>query len=731
MESIYERLGVFYLGAEHEPGRGTRLDRPLLYDAKDLTTHAVIVGMTGSGKTGLGLTLLEEAAIDGIPALVIDPKGDLGNLLLAFPDLAPRSFLPWIDPDEAARAGATPEQHAAAVAERWRKGLADWHQPPERVARFRDAVDLAIYTPGSRAGLPLSVMKSFAAPPFEVVDDADAMRERVQSTVSGLMAMIGLDADPIRSREHILLSNVLHAAWTAGRDTDLARLIQEVQSPPFQRIGVLDLETFYPAKDRFLLAMQLNNLLASPGFQQWMDGEPLDVQRLLWTSVGKPRISIVSVAHLSDSERMFFVTLLLNQVVAWMRQQGGTSSLRAILYMDEVFGFLPPTAMPPSKLPMLTLLKQARAFGLGCVFATQNPVDLDYKALSNAGTWFLGRLQTERDKMRVLDGLEGASAASGRDFDRARADAVLSGLGKRVFFMSDAHRDAPVLFETRWALSYLRGPLTRTQIRQLTDARRGTAPVIGAPVQTAPSQAAPSHAALSQAAPSAPPSSAASPVPPAAGAASAWSTGVVTPSAAPAAAAAAPVAEAGPRPVLPPDVLQVFLASRPGTGRIVYRPALLGLVRLHYAGTKPPVDTWMREAVFAALADGLTSPWEQADVLANAESLVRGEPDDGAAFAALPGPAAQSKSYAAWQRDLAAWAYRERKLALRSCAALKLSANPGESEGDFLVRVRQAARERRDLEVGKLRARYASKVAALESRIRTAADRVAREESQA
>ncbi len=442
----FEKLGAFYLGKEYDVERNTVLDDLLLYDAKDLTTHAVCVGMTGSGKTGLCLSLLEEAAIDGIPSIAIDPKGDLGNLLLTFPDLAPASFKPWIDPAEATRKGMAVDDYAKKTAATWRKGLATWGQDPSRIAKFRESVEIDIYTPGSTAGLPLTVMRSFAAPPAAVLEDNDAFRERILSSVGGLLALLGIDADPIRSREHILLSNIFDHAWRAGRSLDMGGLIREIQSPPFTQVGVMDLEMVFPPKDRFGLAMQLNNLLASPGFSAWMKGDPLDISKLLYTASGHPRLTILSIAHLSDAERMFFVTILLNEVVAWMRSQPGTSSLRALLYMDEVFGYLPPTANPPSKLPLLTLLKQARAFGLGTVLATQNPVDLDYKALSNAGTWFLGRLQTERDKARVLDGLEGASATAGAAFDRARTEATLSGVGSRVFLMNNVHDDEPVCF---------------------------------------------------------------------------------------------------------------------------------------------------------------------------------------------------------------------------------------------------------------------------------------------
>ena len=420
----YEKLGLFYLGRPYDLAARAPREGLILYDSRDLVTHAVCVGMTGSGKTGLCLALLEEAAIDGIPALIIDPKGDLANLLLTFPHLSPAEFRPWINEDDARRRGVAPgcvrRRRGGAVGERAR-GLAAGRaraspacaRPPTR----------SIYTPGSQAGIPVSVLRSFAAPPREVRDDPESLRERVSTTATSLLGLAGIDADPIRSREHILISTILDAAWREARDLDMAALIQQIQSPPVAKVGVLDLEAFFPAKDRFGLAMALNNLLAAPGFSAWMEGEPLDIQRLLYTPAGKPRLAIFSIAHLNDAERMFFVSLLLNQTIGWMRTQPGTTSLRALVYMDEIFGYLPPVANPPSKAAMLTLLKQARAFGVGMVLATQNPVDLDYKALSNAGTWFIGRLQTERDQLRVLDALEGASATGGASFDRQPGDA--------------------------------------------------------------------------------------------------------------------------------------------------------------------------------------------------------------------------------------------------------------------------------------------------------------------
>jgi len=464
MDSDFEKLGAFYLGREYDLRSGKTTAMPLLYDAKDLTTHAVVVGMTGSGKTGLCISMLEEAALDNIPAIVIDPKGDIANLLLTFPELSAKDFQPWVDPSQASRNGQTIEEFAKSTAKLWKDGLESWGQGPDRIKTLRDKVDISIFTPGSNAGIPITVLKSFDAPDASVLDDSDSFRERIQSATSGLLALLGINADPIQSREFILVSKIFDAAWRTGKNLDIASLIGEIQTPPFKKVGIIELEKFYPEKDRMTLAMTLNNLLASPSFESWLQGEPLNIKKLLHTETGKPRISILSIAHLSDKERMFFVTILLNEMIAWMRTQAGTSSLRALLYMDEVFGYFPPQSNPPSKTPMLTLLKQARAYGLGCILATQNPVDLDYKGLSNTGTWFLGRLQTERDKARVLEGLEGASASTGVAFNRSAMEETLAGLGSRVFLMNNVHDDQPVVFHTRWAMSYLRGPLTRTHI---------------------------------------------------------------------------------------------------------------------------------------------------------------------------------------------------------------------------------------------------------------------------
>jgi hypothetical protein len=470
--SDYEKLGVFYLGRPYDVAKREPQSGIVLYDSKDLVTHAVCVGMTGSGKTGLCISLIEEAALDGVPTIAIDPKGDLTNLMLTFPDLRPEDFRPWVNEEDAAKKGLTADAYAAQQAQLWKDGLASWGEDGERIKRLKDSAEFAIYTPGSNAGIPVSILSSFAAPPQALREDGELFRERILTTVTGLLGLIGIEADPIQSREHVLLSTLFNTAWSQGKDLDLATLVTQIQKPPVGRIGVMDLDSFYPEKDRQRLALAVNNLIAAPGFSTWLEGVPLDVATLLRTPEGKPRVSIMSIAHLGDAERMFFVALLLQQVLGWMRTQSGTTSLRAILYMDEIFGYFPPVAMPPSKQPLLTLLKQARAFGLGVVLATQNPVDLDYKGLSNAGTWLLGRLQTERDKARVLEGLEGVAAAANATFDRGQIDKLLAGLGNRIFLMNNVHEDGPRLMETRWAMSYLRGPLTRDQIKKLMDGRR-------------------------------------------------------------------------------------------------------------------------------------------------------------------------------------------------------------------------------------------------------------------
>lgn len=671
----FEKLGAFYLGKRVDPKTNELTDDLVLYDSKDLTTHAVIIGMTGSGKTGLGIGILEEAAMDHIPVIAIDPKGDLGNLLLTFPALDAGDFRPWINTRQATDSGQTADEYAKAQASLWKKGLAKWGQDGGRIAKLRENVDLAIYTPGSNAGMPVSVLQSFAAPSAALLNDTEMYRDRVQATATGILSLLRIESDPVSSREHILISRLLDHAWQQGRDLGVAALIAEIQNPPLQRIGVMDIDSFYPAKDRFALAMRLNNLLAAPGFEAWMDGEPLDAAKLLYTDAGKPRISIMSIAHLDDAERMFFVSMLLNEIIAWMRAQQGTSSLRAILYMDEIFGYMPPVANPPSKKLLLTLLKQARAYGLGLALATQNPVDLDYRGLSNTGTWFLGRLQTERDKARVMEGLEGVS--HGGNFDRRKMEQTLAGLGKRRFLLHNVHEDEAVVFNTRWVMSYLAGPLTRDQIKALTATAKSQLPTVD------------DEPAVSR-------------------------SGVDT---------------AVEKPVLPPSIKQYYVVAQGED--LVYFPRLIAAADIAFTNARYHVDDRCERTYSVEFGEGpVAVDWDNAETLAFTATDLESDGEPGAAYADCPACAMKAKNYATWEKQLKRWVRQNESISLFRSSKHRLTSAPGESEGEFRARLQQAASEKRDQTVAKLRKRYASKATTLENRLMRAEQAIEREEQQ-
>ncbi|HNI41189.1 MAG TPA: type IV secretion system DNA-binding domain-containing protein [Methanoregulaceae archaeon] len=686
----FEKLGAFYLGKEFSLKEKKLLDRLVLYDSRDLTTHAICIGMTGSGKTGLCVDLLEEAAIDGVPAIIIDPKGDITNRLLMFPDLAPADFLPWINPDDARRKGKSPDEFASSQAESWKSGLASWGQDGARIRMLRDAADLVVYTPGSDAGVPVSVIQSFAAPALSWDTDAELLREKISGTVTAILGLIKVAADPLSSREHILLSSLFEQFWRNGKDLDLVTLIQAIQNPPLKQIGAFDVETFFPAKERFALAMRLNHIIAAPSFQSWMNGQALDIPGFLATKEGRPRHSIFYIAHLNEDERMFFVTLLLHQVLAWVRSQTGTTSLRALLYMDEIFGFFPPVANPPSKEPMLTLLKQARAFGLGVVLTTQNPVDLDYKGLSNTGTWFIGRLQTVQDRERVLDGLEGA--VQGGTFSRAALSDTLSSLDNRVFLLHNVHESAPLIFQTRFAMSYLRGPLSRDQVRVLMKGRSPDRVVSTVRQQDA----------------------------------------------VPKAASVQPSIDTTPLlPALPPDVPQRYLPVRvpretaetallrKGPGKvdeasILYEPALLASGRIRYTSTKLEKDTDRDFTLLAPFSSAGGVTWEQAvPYPGSVNDLTSAAPAD-AKYAVTGETIRALKKFSTEKQALTSFLVHSRELKLSSCPAVKLISYPGEPETEFLLRVRLAARERRDAEVDALRKKYEAKIETVEDRLRKA-----------
>ncbi len=668
----FEKLGLFYLGAAIDRSGELQIDHPILYDARDLTTHAVALGMTGSGKTGLGIALIEEALLDGVPVIAIDPKGDMGNLLLQFPGLSAAEFEPWIDEGEASRNGRTRAEHAHFMADLWRKGLADWGEGPARIEALKKSADFRVYTPGSSAGRPLSPLASLSAPSEAVRNDAEALRDRVSGSVAGLLTLVGVDADTTASREAVLLAAILGQAWQAGNSLDFPGLIRQVQSPSMTQIGVFDLETFYPGKDRFAFALKLNAFLASPAGATWMQGEGINIGRLLAGEGGKPALSVISIAHLDEQQRMFFVTLLLNELLAWSRTQPGTTTLRAILYMDELFGYLPPVAMPPSKKPLLSLLKQARASGLGLCLATQNPADLDYKALSNIGTWFMGRLQTERDKIRVLDGLE--QVGGEQTLSRSELGDLLSGLDKRQFLVRNVHEDAPVLMQVRWVMSYLAGPLNKSGIQRLGQGGKSTA--------TQPE---------------------------------------------PAKAPEMPKAHTESPPALPPGIQQRYLRFT-GAGSPLYRPTVGAHVTLHFANAGLDVDSWTEKTLVADLDSkaGVTL-WDDA-VAVDAEVLDEAVP--GARFAALPAGSVGPKSPGKWQSLLKTTLYKDHQMTLWRCSSLKLVSTVGETREEFAMRVNEQGREARDLAVEKLRARYTPKLQRLGERIRTAEQRVEKEEAR-
>ncbi len=654
----YEKLGVFYLGQTATDGAAPH---PYLYESRHLTTHGVVIGMTGSGKTGLSIALLEEAAIDQVPAIVVDPKGDLTNLLLTFPELRPEDFLPWI------AEGKDPAEEA----KKWAAGLAAGDQDGARIQRLKDAADVRVYTPGSRLGVPISLVKSLAPPPKGA--DAEAVREQALGVVGSLLGLLGIEADPVKSREHLLLVTIVTQAWAREETLDIELLIARIQDPKIKKIGVLDLEGFYPRKERYELAVAFNHLLASPGFDAWLAGDPLDIDLFLRAPDGRPRISILSIAHLGDAERMVFVTLLLHQMIAWMRRQTGTSSLRALFFMDEIFGYFPPVANPPSKAPLLLLLKQARAFGLGILLATQNPVDLDYKGLANCGTWFVGRLQTERDKARVVEGLEGALAQAG--IDRGTIERMLSSLAPRAFLVHDVHDPSgPHLVQTRFTLSYLRGPLSREELSRIVVERK-----------MLPATETKAMARVAGAAKDPPPS--------------------------------------------PEGISTLYAPSAPGA---LLEAHALAVATVRFSDPKSKLDV-VRDVRFAAPISDAAVPvaWGDARWVPEALDELAEVPVQNARFGELPSSAAKAKAFAQWQKDFVTWALANQGVTRFRDPATGLYSEVGEAEATFRNRLVFAGREQRDVAIDQLRAKYKPKFDKLAEKIEKVDAALRREEAEA
>ncbi len=704
------------LGAQIDPAAHQKTDTSTVVGSGDLTTHGVIVGMTGSGKTGLGVVLIEETLSASIPCLLIDPKGDLTNLCLMFPGLSAAEFQPWVNEGDATKAGQSVADFAAAQAKAWTDGLAGWGIGPARIAALRSAVDFTIYTPGSGAGVGLNIVGSLQAP--GETSDPEIVGDEIEGFVSGLLGLVGIEADPLSSREHILLSNLILNEWTNGRSLDLPTLVGMVQSPPIRKLGVFELDQFFPPNDRTQLAMRLNGLLASPSFGAWMNGPALDIGAMLRTPDGRPRCAIVTTAHLSDQERQFVTTLVLSKLVTWMRRQSGTTDLRALLYMDEVAGYLPPTAAPPTKKPIMTLMKQARAFGVGVVLATQNPVDIDYKAISNAGTWMIGRLQTDRDKQRLLDGM---SAASGAVDVQAVGDTI-SGLAKREFVLRRAGKDKPEVFTSRWAMSYLRGPLTRDQIAALMAAKKAETPAAPAPAGPA---AAPAAAPRSSFAPPSGAAAAAPGAPPPA------------PSLAP---GAAPAPGSDDTPVMPEvasgtavrwaDIASPWLGAVGGDSRgTAYAPAIVARVALRYDEEKADlIHDEEYEAVLFPLGDHVDP--STAIAVDYDDRDLRGDPPPQCLYRLTGAPLKDKGLFGDVERGLVDYLVRARTMEISANRKLKLFSRPGETAEQFVQRCLQTADGLADADTAKLRDKYQDKVTRIQAQIQAAEDRadVAREE---
>jgi len=678
--SLYEKLGLFYFGKEVDPKTLETTDNLLLYKSNNFTTHAVIIGMTGSGKTGLGIGIIEEATLDKIPSIIIDPKGDMGNLLLAFPDLKSEDFEAWIDPEEAQNKGMDPKNYAAEVASSWENGLKSFYQDKSRIKLYKDNADFTIYTPGSLTGIPLSVLSSFDVPSEDILDDPDTFSSIINSTVMGLLTLINIKADPLSSKEYMLLATIFSYFWKKKKSLSLEELIGYIVNPPFEKVGVLNLKIFYPQNERLKLAMLLNNVMASPGFSMWTEGDALDIQKLLYTREGNPRVSILSLAHLDTAQRMFFLTLFLNKYISWMRQQRGTPSLRTILYMDEIFGFFPATSNPPSKKPMLILLKQARAYGVGVVLATQNPVDLDYKGLSNIGSWFLGKLQTKQDKDRVMDGLIKDSADS---LSKSEIESLLSNMKKRTFLLKSVHLDHLSLFQTRWVLSYLRGPLSMPEIKKLMAEKNKLFNKREAEKEQSTVQ---EDSTISNKTTS--------------------------------------------LPLISDKIQQYFLNNAPYNEEIIFEPKILLKGKIRFYSESKGIDE--KEEVFLKLPiDENTTEinFEKGMPINDDVSLYDTKSPENAKFYPLPFFIEEMKDFTTIENEFKDSLSRTKKLDLYTTKEFKLLSKPGEDLSSFKGKIIELLRERKEEEVDKLRVKFKGKEESLQKKYNRLLEKLSKEET--
>lgn len=669
MQEIYEKLGLFYLGKDIDKTSMEATEALTLLKNKNFTTHAAIIGMTGSGKTGLGVGIIEEAAIDNIPSIVIDPKGDMGNLCLVDSTFSAKSFEPWVE-DEAKAKEKDVSEYAQKISGIWKEGIESWGQNRERAAKLQ-AVSKTIYTPGSSAGVAINVMSSLERPPAQVMEDSDTFTSYLKSTTVSLLSLVGIVADPLESKEYILLAQIITKAWINGEDMSIESLIGKIIKPSFTKIGVLPLDDFYPQEARFKLATKFNSLLASPSFSLWMQGDNLDIQKLLYDEDGKAKVAIFSISHLNDDERMFFVTLLLNKYIAWMRRQSGTSALKTLLYMDEIYGFFPPTKNPPSKEPMLLMLKQARAFGVGVVLSTQNPVDLDYKGLSNIGTWFIGRLQTTQDIERVIDGLGGKVGAS---YNKSEIKTLLANLQKRTFFLKSAHLEDIRLFSTRWVLSYLKGPLKREEISTLMESQKEAQSIEKESVDTIIQKKSDLESFQH----------------------------------------------------IDDSIPQYFELDPSGTN--TFEATLGAIAKVHFYNQRKGIDE-ERELILSLALDKKQKSlnWEEArEEEEHFENYPHSAPSD-AKFQTLPKIVIEDKGLKKAIRELKESLYREEHLELLRCKSPKLESSVEESESDFKVRLQDMLNDKKEVEIEKLQVRFSKKEKTLLDRLSRAKERVEKE----
>ncbi len=670
MEKIFEKLGIFYLGREYDPNSLEPTPTPTLVKSKHLTTHAAIIGMTGSGKTGLGIDILEEAAIDNIPVIAIDPKGDIGNLCLAFEELKAEDLLPWVE-EEAKEKDIDPKSYAEKTAKMWKEGIESFDQGLDRIKRFKEH-EATIYTPGSSAGVPVSVLSSLDSPDDSVFEDADTLAATINSTVASLLSLVSIEADPLESREFILLAQIIKRSWMEGTPLDMGTLIAQIISPPFSKVGVLPLESFYPPSERFKLASKFNNVLASPTFENWLKGDPLDIESLMYDTNQRSKISIFSISHLSDQERMFFVTLLLNKIVGWMRRQSGTGRLRALVYMDEIYGYFPPTKNPPSKEPMMLMLKQARAFGVGMVLSTQNPVDLDYKGLSNIGTWFIGRLQTKQDIAKVVDGL---GSKVGSSLSKKSIEKIISSLPKRVFFLKSAHMEGVHLFGTRWVLSYLKGPLKKREISALMKSKKAKKEILKSPkeLKKSPKKSRSTNG-----------------------------------------------------PILSPSIPCRYDTPLQKGGS--YLPSLAATASVRFFNASRGIDIEERVCKILELDEGDDRiEWSGADSCG--ENFLKA-PKSAAAdtdFSPLPEIVASAKSLKPFEKSLKEFLYTQKRLELYRCKALRLESRPQEPLEKFEGRLMEVLEEKKSVAAEKIENSYAKKLQTLQNRYRRALQKVEKE----